>query len=435
MKILFFHPNMPGQYKLLAPYFAQNKDNEVVFLTKPKPNVNFPNVRKVEFEVKRDAVKETHRYLVPTEKAVISSQEVWRVCKKLKQEGFIPDVIVGHLGWGDGMFFKDIFPDSPILSFMEFFYSANGADINFLPGDKTTPDDAARLRVKNLMHLDNLTNCDWGITPTYFQLHRHPEIFHQKISVLHDGIDTDKVKPDAHKRLALPNGITLSREDEVVTYISRNFEPYRGFPQFMKAAEKILKDRPNCHIVMIGQDGISYGKGPEGGKTYRQQMMEECNIDESRFHFLGYVAHEDMVKVMQISSAHIYLTVPFVLSWSMMEAMSAGCVMIGSNTAPVLEVLEHEKNGLVVDFFDIDDIANNVSRALDNKTEMQTLRDNARQTILDRYSFDKTLPLHVGLITDLAEGKTPPPTAKKIEEFNKDIKYVDQVKQIEKEVA
>ncbi len=419
MKILFLHPNMPGQYKHVAKAFAENPDNEVVFLTKPKPGVEIPNVTKIEYEVSRDVSQETHRYLIAFERGIFASQEVWRVCKKLKESGFTPDVIVGHLGWGDGFFLKDIFPNAPLLAFLEFFYSATGSDVDFLrDNDPMTNDDMARIRIKNSIHLMNLTFCDWGVCPTHFQTNRHPELFHHKISVLHDGVDTDIVKPGNGNNLTLPNGVKLSPDDEVITYIARNFEPYRGFPQFMRAAALILKNRPNCHIIMVGQDDVSYGRKHPSGESWRNVMMKEVEIDESRFHYLGYLPYEQMVRVMQISSAHIYLTVPFVLSWSMMEAMSAGCLIIGSDTSPVREVIKHHENGILVDFFNHEELAKTIDDVFAHETRYQHLKDAARQTILDKYDIKKTLPLHMSLIEDLANGLIPPPTDKKIKEMD-----------------
>ncbi|MCB2081478.1 MAG: glycosyltransferase [Rickettsiales bacterium] len=412
---------MPGQYKHLCRILAENPENEVVFLTKPKPKVSIPNVTKVEYEIKREPSPETHRYLIPFERGVFAGQEIWRVCKQLKLKGFTPDVIVGHLGWGEGMFLKDIFHDVPVLTFMEYFYSAYGADVAFLEEEKNWDDDnRARIRMKNALHFFNLEYSDWCITPTWFQLERHPKEYHGKFSVLHDGIDTDVVKPPEQlkKKLSLPNGVTLGPEDEIITYISRNFEPYRGFPQFMRAAEQILKERPKAHIIMVGQDGVSYGTAPENGKTWRQVMMEEVSLDESRFHVLGFLPHEQMVQIMHHSQAHIYLTVPFVLSWSMMESMAAGCLLIASDTEPVREVVTHEENGLLVDFFSQDELVAALHRASDHQDELKPLRQAARQTVLDRYALDKVMPLHIQLVEDLARGQNPPDAAEAIRKFD-----------------
>lgn len=431
MKYLFVHPNMPGQYKHIARIAAEDEKNQVVFITKPKPGLEIPNVTKIEYKVEREASPDVHSYLVGIERAVYESQDVWRICKKLKDKGFVPDIIIGHFGWGNGFFLKDIYPDSPILSLMEFYYNAgeDASDMNFLGDEEITPNDTARIRMKNIIHQQNLTYSDWGICPTHFQFKQNPDIFYPKLSVLHDGIDVDVVKPRSDlDSLTLPNGVKLKKGDEIITYISRNFEPYRGFPTFMRAAEIILKNRPNAHIVMVGQDGVSYGKKPQGNKTYRQMMMEEVTLPEDRFHFLGYLPYDQMVKVMQISSAHIYLTVPFVLSWSMLEAMACGCAMITSDTAPIHEVITHEKNGLIVDFFSPEEVAGAVDKIIEHKDRMQDMRDEARKTVVERYALNKLLPYHFGIIKDLAEGHKVPPTAVELLKFNQ--QYIPEMKDL-----
>ncbi len=406
MKLLFIHPNMPGQYKHLARYYGAQPGNEVIFLTKPKPHVNIEGVRKIEYKLKRTPRKETHHYLHKTEEAVLESQQIFRILRVLKdQEKFVPDIIIGHVGWGGCLFVKDIYPDVPVLGYMEFFYHAEGYNIGFLPDETVDDDKRAATRMQNTIHLQNLHLFDWFVSPTNFQKSVHPAIYHDKITVLHDGIDTEKMVPRRLNSLTLPNGVKLLPDDKVITYISRNFEPYRGFPQFMRAAELLLKRHKDMHIILVGQDGVSYGSKPKDAKTWREVMMQEVDLPEDRFHYLGRLPHDDMLKVMQISTAHIYLTVPFVLSWSMMEAMSAGCCLIASDTEPVREVATHNENALLVDFFDHHAVADAVDEVLAHKTQMQHLRDNARQTILDNYALNDLLPQHLQLVDDVHTGK------------------------------
>lgn len=403
MKILFIHPNMPGQYRNLCRLAAADKKNTVVFLTR-EPKVQIPGVHKVVYQPARTAVASTHRYLLGAENAVLQGQEAYRACKKLEQdEGFRPDVVVAHPGWGDALFIKDLWPDVPLLSYFEFYYRATGADVGFDPNDQPLPDDKARIRTKNITNILNLEACDWGISPTAWQRELHPQAFHHKISELHDGIDTQACTPNPKAEVTLPNGKTFRAGDEVVTYIARNFEPYRGLPTFMQAAERILKERPNCHIVAIGADGVSYGKQLPKGQSYRGQWMKKVNLDKERIHFVGTLDYASLVKVMQVSAAHIYLTYPFVLSWSSMEAMAAGCLMIASDTPPVREVMTDGENALLVDFFSPDDLAKKVGYALDHQEKLKPLRVNARQKILDHYDLKTLLPLHMDLIRDVAK--------------------------------
>ncbi len=418
MKILFIHPNMPGQYKHHCRVLAADKNNQVVFITKPK-SLEIPNVHKVEYKMPRDAVATTHRYLIGTERAVLQGQEVWRVCKALKErEGFVPDVICAHPGWGDALFIKDIYPDSALLNFFEFYYQSHGSDVNF---DKeyspASLDDEARVRIKNITNILSLESADWGISPTFWQKSVHPIEFQSKISVLHDGIDTEYCHPDAQAEIVLPSGKVFRAGDKVVTYIARNFEPYRGFPTFMRAAELLLKERSDVHIIAVGADEVSYGRKLGKGNTWREEMLKTVKLDMERVHFTGVLSYAQLIKLFQISAAHIYLTYPFVLSWSMLESMASGVAMIASSTSPVLEVIEHGKNGLLVDFFSPQDLVEKICSVLDHPDGMQEMRNQARKTVQNRYDLQKLMPLHVALIGDLAEKRLPPPTNAKIEQL------------------
>jgi glycosyltransferase involved in cell wall biosynthesis len=422
MKILFIHPNIPGQYKHLARILGEDSANQVVFITKPRA-VTIPGVTKIEYKVTRDPKPEIHRYIIGFERAIFHGQEVWRVCKELKEQGFTPDIICAHPGWGDALFVKDIFPQTPLLNFMEFYYHAFGADVYFDKNETVIPDDVARIRVKNSTNLLNLEACDWGVSPTWWQFKQHPKEYHHKISVIHDGIDTDVVAPALRQKLILPDGTTLPPNAKIVTYVCRNFEPYRGFPTVMRGIEKLTRERSDCHVLIVGNDGVSYGKTPDGKKTYKQAMLDELTLDTSRVHFIDALPYEQYLKILQYSDAHIYFTVPFVLSWSSMEAMSAGCLVIGSDTAPVREVIQDGVNGLLTDFFSPDQLAQRLHEALDNPEKMKPIRKAARQTIIYHYSLKKLMPLHIALITDLANKQMPPSAAQRIKDFNREIEF------------
>ncbi len=412
MRMLFLHPNMPGQFKHLARAFADEAQHTIVFVTKPRPHIHIPGVTKLEYTPPREANPLTHPYLITTERAIRQGQEVYRLCKAYTaRSGFTPDIIIAHPGWGDALFIRDLYPQARMLSFFEFYYGTSGADVNFDPNDPLDEDGYGRIQIKNTTNLLSLAQADWGYSPTHWQWQQHPAAFRPSISVLHDGIDTTLCRPHTGRSVTLPNGTRLREGDQVVTYIARNFEPYRGFPSFMQAAEMILKEHPNAHIVAIGSDGVSYGKPPPGGKSYRQIWQEKLSLDSSRIHFVGHLKHEHMLHMLQLSSAHIYLTYPFVLSWSFLEAMACGCALVASRTTPVEEVMTDGMNGLLVDFFNPRDIADAVSRLLTSKDRMQPMRDAARQTVLQHYALQDVLPLHMQLVRDIAEGRTPPPAA------------------------
>lgn len=406
VKILFVHQNCPGQYKHLAPALAARKGWDVRFLTRPgKPDV--AGVTKVEYDLSREPGKQTHRYIQNLESAVLYGQAAAQAAEKLRQSGFVPDVIVGHAGWGEIMYLKDVFPTSRLLGYFEFYYRAYGSDVDFDRDRKVTLDDRARIRTKNSAQFISLEAADWGISPTLWQKAQLPREFHGKVSVIHEGIDTETVKPRADAKIILPEGLELNKSDEVVTYVARNLEPYRGFPIFMRVVEEICRRRPRAHVLIVGADGVSYGRRLPDGQTYREKALAEVEIDPARVHFLGRLPYAQYLKVLQISAVHVYLTYPFVLSWSMLEAMASECLIVGSDTAPVQELIRDGENGLLVEFFDPIAIADRVDEVLDHEDRMAAIRTRARRTIVRSYSIDKCLRDQIRMVESLAEGRRP----------------------------
>ena len=413
MKILFIHPNFPGQFKHIAKHLAKDPENEVVFACTYPNKLDIAGVKKV--ISKPDAPKKgskIHRYVAGFEKATYAAQSMWRLCNGLKKSGFVPDVIYAHPGWGDGMLLKDVYPDVPYIAYMEFYYQAFGADMHFNPNDKIDDDKVARARIKNATNLINLTSCDWAISPTQFQASLHPKDFHHKFSVIHEGVDTNVLNPDIKPtELLLPNGAKLPDDAEIVTYVARNFEPYRGFEQVMRAIEILMQKHPKAHFLMIGGDDVSYGAKLSGGKTYRQKMLHELNLDNERIYWYGKVPYSQMINILKHSMAHIYMSVPFVLSWSFIEAMALGCPIVASDVSMLREVITDKHNALMVQFFKPEDIAEKTSILL-NKPELRKKYSiNARKTALEKYSLDKLLPVYEKLIGDIANGACVPADA------------------------
>ncbi len=401
MRILFLHTNFPAQYRHIAQALASNPNNQVVFGTKNK-DVSLPGVYKAIFEPSRTPHPSTHHYVRPLESAVLHGQAVYKIAEQLKARKFIPDVICGHSGWGPTLFVKDAFPNTPLICYFEWFYHARGSDADFDPSDPLSVDDVARIRIKNAPILIDLYSCDRGLSPTYWQRAQFPPEFHSKISVLHDGVDTEYFQPKPGAKLVLPN-LDLSGVDELVTYVARGMEPYRGFPQFIEAIAYIQERRPHCHVVIVGSERVCYGKSLPDGMTYKEFMLKKVPLDLSRVHFTGSLPYNQYLQVIQASSVHVYLTRPFVLSWSMIEAMSTGCLVLGSNTAPVAEVIQDGENGLLVDFFAPQQIADRVDEVLNHPTRMAELRTKARDTVLERYALADLLPKHLEMIKSVVK--------------------------------
>jgi glycosyltransferase involved in cell wall biosynthesis len=394
-KILFLHPNFPAQFRHLATVLGQDPNYEVVFGTKRKEG-NIQGVKKVIYNPSREARRETHHYVRNLENAVLQGQAVYRMGEKLKKEGFYPDVVYGHSGWGPTLFIKDIFPKATLLCYFEWFYHARGSDADFDPSDPLTADDEPRIRVKNAPILIDLYSCDRGLCPTNWQKQQFPREYDHKITVLHDGVDTNYFQPKADATLTLPRiNLDLSEAREIITYVARGMEPYRGFPQFMETVEILQKRRPQCHVIVVGDNRVAYGKNLPEGKTYKELMLEKLDLDLNRIHFTGLLPYGEYLQVLQASSVHIYLTRPFVLSWSMLEAMSVGCLIVASNTPPVKELIKDGYNGLLVNFFSPDKIADKVIEALDNPECMQNIRLKARETIVDNYHLPDLLSQHL----------------------------------------
>lgn len=407
MKILFLHQNFPAQFRHLATLLGQDPNNNIVFVTTRKEGT-IPGVTKVIYQPSRQANPETHHYVRSLENAVLEGQGVYRVTQELKKEGFYPDIVYAHSGWGPGLFIKDIFPKAQFICYFEWFYHAHGTDADFDPSDPLEADDEARIRVKNAPILLDLYSCDRGLCPTYWQRQQFPPEFHSKLAVGHDGIDTHFFQPKPNHKLTLncpspiliagnPNQkiLNLSNVSEIITYVARGMEPYRGFPQFMETVALIQQKRPQTHVVVVGEDRVAYGKKLPNGQTYRQAMLEKLDLDLSRLHFTGRLPYALYLQVLQASSVHLYLTRPFVLSWSMLEALSTGCIVVGSKTPPVEEVIQNGVNGLLVDFFSPEKIAQTLESILDHLKDFQGVKMRARSTILARYDLQKLLPWHL----------------------------------------
>ena len=395
MKLLFVHQNFPGQFLYLAPEMKK-RGHDCLALTDVVNNREsaIPVVKYKHEAQKVDpvATRLGRNYIQMSDRGV----SVARAALQLRNDRkYSPDVIFGHSGWGETLFLKEVWPEAKVLIYAEFYYKGRGADVGFDPEFSKPSFDQVMIAQGRACHLGQaLLHADAGLSPTEWQASTYPPVLRRMIDVIHDGVNTDVMRPSPEARYTLPNGRVIKPGDEVLTFVNRNLEPYRGYHIFMRALPEVLAARPDAQVVLVGGDEVSYGSAPKDKKGWKDTILAEVQdrLDLSRVHFVGKVAYEDFTALMQISRAHAYLTYPFVLSWSMIEAMAAGAYVIGSRTAPVQEVIKDGVNGSFVDFLDVKGWSVRLTEALAKPEKFILLRQAARETALKRYDQKYLLP-------------------------------------------
>ena len=414
MNILFVHQNFPGQFKHLAPALAQEGHRVVALHINDSPAM--AGVEMVRYAVTGKTSAHTHRWLSDLETKTVRAEAAWQAARQLREQGFVPDVIVAHPAWGESLFLQQVWPQARLGIYCEFFYRASGADVGFDP-EFGMPDEASacRLQMKNANYELHFPRAHAGLSPTHWQASLFPEPFASRVSVIHDGIRTDQIQPDPNAQIRLHSpqgGLSLGPADELITFVNRNLEPYRGYHQFMRALPAILKARPQARVLIIGGNEVSYGAAPPAGpqgqaQTWRDIFLNEVKneLDLSRVHFVGKVPYADYLRVLQVSTVHVYLTYPFVLSWSLLEAMSAGCAIVASDTAPVREAITDGQTGRLVDFFQPQALAQQVIDLCQDPAERARLGAQARAFAVQHYDLHThCLPQQVAWVHRLAAG-------------------------------
>lgn len=400
MKILFVHQNFPGQFPHLAPALAR-RGHQVMALT-DENNARPSSVKTWRYKAPappRDVPAIGRHYATHAERGLMAA----RGARALRdRHGLRPDVILGHTGWGETLFLREIWPEARLLVYAELMYRTQGHDVGFDPETTGMGDDARIVTHARAAHLiQGIVQADAAIAPTRYQADSFPPELRGKITVIHDGIDTDRIRPDPAARMILPDGTPLSAGDEVLSYVARSLEPYRGFHVFMRALPAVLAARPQARVVIVGGDGVSYGSAPPGGGTWKARLLAELggDIDGDRVHFTGRLAYGDLLSLQALTRVHCYLTYPFVLSWSLAETMAAGAYVVASDTAPVRELIRDGVNGRLVGFFDRPALEAALIRGLAGDPDATRLGRAARQTILDGYDLNRRcLPAQIAWV-------------------------------------
>ncbi|MCK0149970.1 glycosyltransferase family 4 protein [Marivita sp. S6314] len=411
MNILLIHQNFPAQFKHLGPALAARGDQVVVLTPKVKEPTKWQGITVLPYAVTGSSTRGIHPWLIDLETKILRGTSCFDAAMALKKQGYSPDVILAHHGWGESLFLKDVWPDARLGLYCELYHRSGRDETGFDPEfPSPTPDrDALRLRLKNINNRLHEEVMDAGLSPTQFQAGTYPEHYQNRITVSHDGIDTDHVTPNPDATLTLPDGRNLTPAHEIITFVNRNLEPYRGYHVFMRALPDLLRQRPQAQVVLLGGDDTSYGAKPPDGKSWKQIFIDEArnqipDVDWSRVHFLGRVPYPTFLSLLQVSTVHVYLTYPFVLSWSLLEAMSAKCAIVASDTAPVREVLSDGQTGLLVDFFDRTALVQSICSLLDAPERRDLLGTQARRVVRERYDLKRIcLPRQLKWVDDLAK--------------------------------
>ncbi|WP_298353025.1 glycosyltransferase [Rhodoblastus sp.] len=389
MKVLFVHNNFPAQFRNLAEELSQRPDCQVAAVG-TEASQNLTNVKLLRYQMPTYDVSTTHPFARRFDMECHRATAVLYALSELRASGFEPDLILGHCGWGETLPLRAVFPKARIGIYCEYFYRPEGQDVHFDPeSPRLGVDGLVGLHCKNASTLLSLADADFGLSPTEWQKQTYPSEYQGKIHVVHEGVDADRLHPDPTAHFLLPNGMTLDRGQEVVTFVARNLEPMRGYHIFMRALPQILESRPHAQVVIAGGDGVSYGNPPpQQNKSWKSVYLDEVasRLDGSRVHFLPYLPYDQYVRLLQVSRVHVYLTFPFVLSWSLVEAMALGAVIVASDTAPVREAISDDVNGLLIPFHDPAGLADKVARVLADPDAFAHLGRAARATAVSRYT-------------------------------------------------
>jgi glycosyltransferase involved in cell wall biosynthesis len=380
---------------LIASLVAQG--DEVTLITE-RPAQEQAGVRQLTYAVGEASTQ--HPALAATDYHLRTGEAVAQMMTSLKTTD-PPDVVIGHTGWGGLLFARDALPDAALMGYCEYYYRSSGSDLDFGATAPIPLAERQRIRMRNAAQLLALDTLDAAYAPTQWQRRQYPTAYRQRIAVCHDGIDTALCRPEPQARFTLPDGRELAPGAPVVTFVARDLDPYRGYPQFMRAAAILAERDPDLIFVAVGGDGAGYGRPRDDGRVWREAMLAETGLADRIVH-IPWLPHDELIRLFQVSAAHVYLTVPFVLSWSLLEAMACGCLVVASDTPPVREVVRDGINGLLAPFDDPALLARRIGEALRHAPAMAPLRHVARETIRAGYERERCVDRQIGWIHRLS---------------------------------
>jgi glycosyltransferase involved in cell wall biosynthesis len=404
MHILFVHQNFPAQFGHVARHLVRDHGVRCTFVSR-RPAAVADGIRCIPYKPRGGATPRSP-YLTRTfENYVSHSLGVLDACRRHPE--LRPDLIVGHSGFGSTLFLPEVY-DCPIINYFELFYRPHGGDLGFRPEFPVSDEDTLRAYCRNAPFLLDLEACRAGYSPTRWQRDTLPEAYRPKVEVIFDGVDT-RIWRRREGGPRQVGGRTIAPGTRVVTYVARGFEATRGFDIFLKAARRIYRARPDVLFVVVGEDRVVYGGDAKliGGESFRDYAMAQDDYDPSKFLFTGAVPPEELARILSLGDAHLYLTVPFVLSWSLFNALACGCTVVASDTGPVREVVAHGRTGLLADFYDVAGLAELTLRVLRDPAGHRDLGRAAEALVAEHYALEVTLPRMLDLYRRTLRG-TPP---------------------------
>jgi glycosyltransferase involved in cell wall biosynthesis len=407
VRILIIHQNFPGQYRHLVAALLARGDEVQAIGAPHAPGMAGVTCFRYGLPAP-GSVPKVHPWAQDFQVKVFRAEAVLTLLRERSDQLARPDLILGHPGWGELLGIKDHWGDVPVLHQLEFVYQLQGGDTDFDPEFPVPQGSQTRLRLRRATQLLAFHDLDWALAPTHWQASTAPEVFRDRLSVIHEGIDTKLIAPREGSQVNLEQRrLRFQPGDEVVSFVARNLEPYRGVHTVLRALPLLQRLRPRAHVILVGGEGVSYGPPPVQGGSWKQVLLAELEgqLDRSRIHFVGQVPHPVLHDLFRVCACHVYLTYPFVLSWSLLEAMACGAVVIGSDTPPVAEVISDGVNGLLVDFFSPEALAERVAAVLADQAAHRPLGLEARRTVERHFDLHGVcLPRQLALVDWLASG-------------------------------
>ncbi len=390
--ILIVHQNFPGQFPHIADALLRRGDKVAAIggkTARARPGIDFRR-----WNNDRGTTKGLFPLATRAEADMIRGAAAAQAAMRLKLDGFTPDVIIAHPGWGETVFLKEIWPEARLILFGEMIYRSHGGDLNFDPEFESGHEDMGRnlsSHAKNATQILAHAYADRIVCPTRFQASSFPPSLQPLIRVLHEGVDIAHAGRRKGASVKLGSGKVLDGSTPVITFVNRTFEPLRGFHIFMRALPAVLDACPNADVLMIGNAAPNgYGATSPNGKDWVSVLQDELGdrLDWSRVHFVGKVPHTQLIDAFSISWAHVYYTYPFVLSWSLVEAMAAECTIIASDTPPLQDAITNGVEGILLPFFDIPALSQALIEAVKTPGKFEGLGQAARARALR--DFDQT---------------------------------------------